>query len=1465
MQAALDARQKQRHSDQRQRMVTGLLHSNVSALVKGSRDSVETAAEVREIREMRPLTPGHARPKAMSSPVYGLQLTPRSPDEGSEDEARVDRQGTEGVAHKEADEEAVWPFGNRMRQRAGERAGGRSLSADRRWTGVTVGATGAAGAPVRTPSADRSFGRAAPARASSSDSAQGKMAPQPVWPFGTRMQQRIERRASGGTAAPCASAAELVGAVRQGAHDGPPHDQAGRPSSAPTRTPSAEGVGGAQARTVSRTPSGGRPPWRPSGSAAVAGEEREKASERDVQALARTPSLERLVSVSPLSRGVSDDFSQVDAAGGRAVIQPFEGEAATEKAQLEMRAPLQHMLDAITYAYGVDLTATAGEEGGCRKAVEPLSMPVIGKAMSDGVALCRLATCVQRVAQTKTSCLPLSPLSSTIRGWTLTPSNRSQRLNNLRIALETLRSDARVQILGHASHWSLLHPDHLEHGDPDAARNVICIVYDALARSFPLSPEKAKTGRSGHVSHTPLGSNETGQTRASPVRSAGNVGGDEPPAAVCVSVARSPDHAEHVGGDVTAVEFGRQRVSQPARRARSVSRSLSPAAARPPRSRSAAARGRPAGAGDAGAEQREWEDAEDTVIYHAPVQSERAHVPGQSCAEGCGGWAQVERLLAADRAQPALDAHFLDSVGNGALQRDARPSLQLQMHLCRWLVTLNLPVATPSLSRHEFANLSQAVDDASLLDDPLKNGCLLLHLAQVLRGQQPHTPPWCKTLGRPKTVVAVRKNVETALELVQPLLKASAAEHQGRELAVDVEALVAGDDVAIWTLLHRLRLASSRHGPLPGDTAGLPGGSEHGKGSMRGRHCRQVLPYSEEQVELLEAALVIWLSSVAHHVPTLRAVLPAPDEASSGYAQVNLVGSASRLLGVVLAEMHDSGGILLASVASLATGMPVRVMRSVKSHAVAVGNIRRICEQLGDMNHVGRRFLPFIPNITRGERHAMVLLLEELMRCAYSVAPGRKLTAKGNYARCTPSSSFSVSVNAPSKPREIPFLQPLTKSRVAAVARSSDAAAAAAAPLYQDAADDSSQGRGGMYGALAAGDLSRHRQFEQHQVWRHSIASAVKDLPVVTSSLLHSAFNAPETSASHETHETHAPLQGNFRYLEDLDAHLALTRAKSGSTKTPSARSRASRSPPPRDHADAAHASSRAGALRSQQMEAARAFVRGVQGAGTALAKEPASRPGNSNTGNKAKDHATRSDSNMHTNHNTNGNAAAAAPNSPEFCLRCIHWNGKRQRQPAPPLLGTRKSASSPGAGARSPYRIANSPPKSGEPVSPDDAGEVGRLREWMRTLKGGSVQWPESVMQCAPADFAASWSDGVALCLLAGALQPLAGRTLLQGWERRPRTRAHRAHNVRRALSVLGLQAKMHVSHVPLLLDTSSLSAHARADNRLLDTLNTTNGAMMGTLRGSQALLCDEAVLDGDASMVLALLRLVRLAYRRP
>ena len=97
-------------------------------------------------------------------------------------------------------------------------------------------------------------------------------------------------------------------------------------------------------------------------------------------------------------------------------------------------------------------------------------------------------------------------------------------------------------------------------------------------------------------------------------------------------------------------------------------------------------------------------------------------------------------------------------------------------------------------------------------------------------------------------------------------------------------------------------------------------------------------------------------------------------------------------------------------------------------------------------------------------------------------------------------------------------------------------------------------------------------------------------------------------------------------------------------------------------------------------------------------------------------------------------------------------------------------------------------------------------------------------------------------LCLLAGALQPLAGRTVLQGWEPRPRTRAHCAHNIARALRVLALQAKLQVMQADM------------------------GGQGVRRLRGADLAspLCHEAILAGDVDVVLALLRLVRAAYQR-
>ena len=450
----------------------------------------------------------------------------------------------------------------------------------------------------------------------------------------------------------------------------------------------------------------------------------------------------------------------------------------------------------------------------------------------------------------------------------------------------------------------------------------------------------------------------------------------------------------------------------------------------------------------------------------------------------------------------------------------------------------------------------------------------------------------------------------------------------------------------------------------------------------------------------------------------------------------------------------------------MATGMPVRVMRNVKSHGVAVTNMRRVCQQLADMNHVGRRFLPWIQNIVQGERQAVVLLLEELMRCAYGLAPGRKLTAAGNYAR-----------TASSKMREVPFLDPLGNSKLANVVLH----AAEHAPASLQVA---------LQVARAADtDLHRRRQFERHQVWRQSIASAVLHLPCPS--------DLP--SAASGDHDA----GGCFKHMEDLDAHVQQVR------HAPIAK----RSAPPAKRKTRPGSAGRAPCASARPaLQAARAFVDKVaSGAGTQA-------------------------------------AAAPAP-----CLRCANWDGRQVRKTVSPFVGAGWEATlSRPPGRKSPFKIANSPPKSAKASSGgslDSDANVGRLREWMRSLKGGTVQWPHNMMDCAPGEFARAWTDGVALCLLAGALQPLAGRTLLEGWEQHPRTHAHRAHNVRRALSVLGLQAKMHVVAVPVRLKATSSALPAAT----------------GNLRGPQALACDEAILNGDEEMVIALLRLVRLAYRPP
>jgi hypothetical protein len=154
----------------------------------------------------------------------------------------------------------------------------------------------------------------------------------------------------------------------------------------------------------------------------------------------------------------------------------------------------------------------------------------------------------------------------------------------------------------------------------------------------------------------------------------------------------------------------------------------------------------------------------------------------------------------------------------------------------------------------------------------------------------------------------------------------------------------------------------------------------------------------------------------------------------------------------------------------------------------------------------------------------------------------------------------------------------------------------------------------------------------------------------------------------------------------------------------------------------------------------------------TALETETASLQGSKRS--KAKDSKAK-DSKV----KGNGDATAAPASSTEYCLWCIHRNGKHAKTPDPALLGVRKGASSNqgdkqgaglrSAGVRSPHRLANIPTKACEPVSPNNASEVGSLREWMRSLKAGSIQWPESVMMCAPADLAASWSDGLVMMMM--------------------------------------------------------------------------------------------------------------------
>ena len=1062
---------------------------------------------------------------------------------------------------------------------------------------------------------------------------------------------------------------------------------------------------------------------------------------------------------------------------------------------------LCRMLNDILYAYGVDLTGGGSAGGGKSKTQgTELVLRQVAAAVSDGVLLCKLATCVERVTRTKTRCLPQSPMSSSIRGWTLNPKKRSQRVNNIRIALQALRNDRGIQVKGHASDRCLYHPDLFERGDVDTVHALIRIVHHSIAEaisSMSSSPQKAQHAQSWRQGRTRSESDDHSVEWAHGRRNMRD--GEAAAARVC---RRSPSNPPSQKEE--ELQEARRSQSQENLEQRSAPRSeaLPSTASRPAQHGVVAVA--PATAAKDEADQCEEHD---TVIYDEPRggrQLDATQGMRRTCAEGCGGWEQVDALLEEHRAQPSLDGHWtetlhtraksdilLDQKGIQKLSLPS-PSLQLQLHTCRWLVSLNLPEAPPALSRHEFANLSQAADATSFLEDPIKNGCMLLHVAQVLRGQQPCTPPWCKAQGHPTSVAAVRKNVEAALQLVQPLLQKDSEARGPVYDMFDVEALVSGDDNAVWSLLHQLRL-SSRHRSSLSDPARVVRSFDAEARVASGNGGKHVLPYSREQVELLEVAIVMWLSAVAQHVTALKAILPSPGD---GYPEVNLVGAAPRLLGLVVAGFHDSGGVLLANVASFATGMPVRAMRNVKSHGVAVANIRRICQQLADMNHVGRRFLPWIQNIVQGERHAVVLLLEDLMRCAYGLAPGRKLTASGNYAR-----------TAPGKQREVPFLDPLGNSRLANVVLQ----AADETPASLDVALNAAR--------AADADVQRRRQFERHQVWRHSIASAVMDLPCAAS------ISGSMQQLASEMGTSSRAADGCFKHMEDLDAHLEQARQPVGALRI------TQKATPVSSHKAPSVSSSRRpalGAARAFVQKASQALVPVVVQVGT----------------------ETRT----------------------ALCTRCAAWDGRQQRQAASPLLGARRKS---GAGRTSPFKVANSPSKTSEPaVAHDSVKHVGRLQDWMRALKGGTVQWPHNLLECAPADFAGAWSDGVALCLLAGALQPMAGRTLLEGWEQHPRTRAHRAHNIRRALSVLGLQAKMHRQDVAVEVPMrhNHTHTHTRSAGDECKRVSSAAGAAAAapcppyrSLRGAEALMCDDALLDGDRDVIMALLRLVHLAYRKP
>jgi len=718
-----------------------------------------------------------------------------------------------------------------------------------------------------------------------------------VRPCGNGVQQRVEQRRE---FVRSASADKGAGGAGRGGAKRASWCGAGRASSADD---------GAPARTASVE----RPPWRPSASPAAAAEEREKESERIIRTLspvsgsptakylrhdapAREPLAKRLGGVAApaapskepaAGAGTSSHemrqekpaAAQLDArdASGDARHEVWLASRAPESAHsdpsdvlesatdgdmtqwmdgFEVKVSLRRMLDAILHAYGVDLSGQGSGQGGREEALRRfgsrLQLAQVAMALSDGVLMCKLATSVERVTCTKTRCLPQSPTSSSIRGWTLDPKNRSQRVNNIRIALAALRSDRGIQVKGHASHSCLYHPEPFERGDMDAVHSLVCIVYDSLPGNLDVLALKSRQGGSRNEASASSAGRARDTAEARP-RGDARARHGEATDARSQSIPRD-------GGEEAAPRVARPRAP----------RSLSP-----PRPAAAEALQR---ADDAAAAC----DNEDAVMYDAPSEHGLAPRVQGPCAQGCGGWQQVEALVSGQKAVPEYSGAWLEvlpgkvSPGSGGADRDlkgeATASLQLQLHTCRWLVSLNLPEAPPALSRHEFANLSQAADASSFLEDPLKNGCMLLHVAQVLRGQPPATPPWCKAQGRPTSVAAVRKNVEAALQLVQPILLHGADACEPVDAAFDVEALVSGDDVAVWTLLHRLRLASRRRSSMS-DPASVVG-SVHGEGRAGkedSRHSgKQALSYSCEQVELLEVALVMWLSAVAQHVPALR-------------------------------------------------------------------------------------------------------------------------------------------------------------------------------------------------------------------------------------------------------------------------------------------------------------------------------------------------------------------------------------------------------------------------------------------------------------------------------------------------------------------------------------------------------------------------------------------------------------------